>query len=156
MSLLSGILPAVELTTTNVVPMAFAYGFGSAWIPVLNAEVFVAAVVAAVALDVDRVGRTRFGLLRADFVDVIPDVIVVTSINTAAMTVRRLPGLAGRGLRVVLGDRGSKRQLAPDPQERSQQHQLSPSSGPASQACTESRLRPSSRHCPASVMPVWN
>jgi membrane protein YqaA with SNARE-associated domain len=46
MSLLSGILPAVELTTTNVVPMALAYGFGSAWIPVLNAEVFVAAVVA--------------------------------------------------------------------------------------------------------------
>ncbi|MCA0178624.1 MAG: VTT domain-containing protein [Actinobacteria bacterium] len=36
----------IELTAANVLPVALAYGFGSAWIPILNAEVFVAALVA--------------------------------------------------------------------------------------------------------------
>lgn len=43
----SAILTAISLSATNAVPVAFAYGVGSAFIPVLNAEVFVAAAVAA-------------------------------------------------------------------------------------------------------------
>ena len=40
---------AIDLTTSNVVPVALAYGFGSAFLPFLNAELFVAAAVAALA-----------------------------------------------------------------------------------------------------------
>lgn len=41
-------LAAITLTPTNVLPLALLYGFGSAWVPILNAEVFVAAVVAVI------------------------------------------------------------------------------------------------------------
>lgn len=39
---------AIDLTSGNVVPVALVYGFGSAFLPFLNAEIFVAAAVAAV------------------------------------------------------------------------------------------------------------
>lgn len=45
--MITTLLAAISLSATNAVPVAFAYGIGSAFIPVLNAEVFVAAAVAA-------------------------------------------------------------------------------------------------------------